>query len=223
MRNAAAELGPSKFSWWPDWSGQAVIIVACGASASGVPLHAARGRAKFVGIKEAVVHFCPWADVAYGCDGPWWLHKNGLPEFKGLKFCYDAQVCAKFPDLKQVRIDNPAGDQMLFDEPLSLGAGGNSGFQTVNLVGQFGSKMIGLVGFDASDKAGRGPHWYGRSTWPGANNPDETNFRRWRDAFSLCSSELKYRGIDVVNLATDSEIKCFPKMNLAAMMERWGL
>ena len=28
-----------------------------------------------------------------------------------------------------------------------------------------------------------GVHWYGRNNWSMANNPDETNFRRWRENF----------------------------------------
>lgn len=219
----AREVGRSKFDWWPDWEADAVVIVACGPSTPSVPITKVRGKVKVVAIKEAVVQFCPWwADVVYGCDGPWWVYKNGLPEFGGLKFCYDAHVCGRFPGLKNVVISDPAGDKMLFEEPLHIGAGGNSGFQSTNLVVQFGSKRIGLVGFDMSDRAGR-THWYGRSGWPGANNPDETNFVRWRNAFNGCSAELKEMGVDVVNLSPDSTLKCFPKLSLDEMMERWGL
>jgi len=222
MMNLATEIGPTKFDWWPDWKSEAVVIIACGPSAPSVPLDGLKGKVKFVGIKEAFVKFCPWGDAAYGCDAPWWVYKGGLPEFSGLKFCYDSKACDAFPGIKRVFIDDPASDKMLFEEPMKIGAGGNSGFQAVNLVVQFGCRRIGLVGFDMGDKAGR-THWYGRSNWPSANNPDETNFRRWRDALSLASFDLKALDVDVVNLSQASELKCFPKLSVDAMIERWGL
>lgn len=90
-----------------------------------------------------------------------------------------------------------------------VGSGGNSGFQALNLAVQFGARRILLVGFDMNDRGG--VHWYGRNSWPMANNPDHNNFRRWIAAFEGAAPLLKSMGIEVVNLSPHSAIQCFPK------------
>jgi len=89
-----------------------------------------------------------------------------------------------------------------------VGAGGNSGFQALNLAAQLGAASIILIGFDMSDRSGK--HWYGRNQWPGANNPDDSNFRKWIAAFEGAAPVLKARGIRVFNTSPSSALRCFP-------------
>lgn len=155
------------------------------------------------------MNLCPWADAVYGCDAAWWKHRKGLPEFSGLKLCWDGNgIHSVYPDVRGVKIAR--GDKVRYSERLSfepgtIGGGGNSGFQALNLAIQFGAKAIALVGFDMSQRG----HWYGRNNWAGSSNPDDENFRRWKIAFELAAKELTAHGVTVVNLSSVSALKCF--------------
>ena len=75
-------------------------VIATGQSAKTAKIEVLRGRLKIIAIKEAAVDLCPWADVAYGCDAPWWTHRKGLPDFKGLKIGWDKKI--PFEDVRRV-------------------------------------------------------------------------------------------------------------------------
>ena len=149
----------------------------------------------------------PWADVCYGCDAPWWVSRNGLQEFKGIKLAHADKAVTRYPDIKRVHIKNPKSIDILVDEPLHVGSGMNSGFQALNLAVQFGAKRILLIGYDFTDRSG--VHWYGRNTAPGMNNPSGHNFRNWCKAMNHVAPWLSEHGIDVINASNHSEIRCF--------------
>lgn len=205
---------------WPDWSGEVLAIVASGPSLKNENLDLLRGRVKVVAIKQSYDR-CSFADAVYGCDDAWWRHRRGLPEFKGMKYSWGDKACAEFPDIRKIEIKDNLCDRLLFDEVGTVGAGGNSGFQALNLVVQFGAKPLLLLGFDMNDHALQ--HWYGRNNWPKANNPDHLNFGRWRAAFTAASMQLKNIGIDVVNCSPVSSLKCFRRDTLANALSRWGV
>jgi hypothetical protein len=216
--NAAARLGPARFNWWPQWQGKRVAIVACGPSLRNVDLSILRGRLPVLAIKEAAVDKCPWADVVYGCDWPWWRYRRGLPSFKGIKLAWATQACDEFPDIKRVIIADKERDSLLFDEPLSIGAGGNSGFQVLNLAAQFGASGIVLIGFDMT-----GAHFYGRNNWSGAKNPHDGVFSRWLKAFANSATQLESIGIEVVNANAHGLLECFPRKPLDHILKDLSL
>lgn len=207
--------------WYLDWSGFAVAIIASGPSAKKSNIAALRDCMPVIAIKENV-ELAPWADVVYGCDSAWWKAKQGLPNYKGLKVSWsgsNSQPPPPFPDIKLVEIEANA-DKLIF-EPGKLGAGGNSGFQAVNLAVQFGVKHILLIGFDMHDRSGA--HWYGRNYWPQGNNPTEDNFRRWRRAFEIAAPQLRDRGIQVFNASNNSSLKCFEQRSIEDALRVWDL
>lgn len=212
--NRAAELGPGRIPWWKDWRDECCALIASGSSLPKDRLHLLRDRMHVAVIKENV-NLCPWAEVVYGCDAPWWRHKRGLPDYKGLKVAYDPQL--NFGNINLIRIPDGLCDELLYDEPAVLGSGGNSGFQLLNLITQFGCTGILLLGFDMG-----GEHWYGRNLWDFANNPDNSNFRRWAKAFNKNAAKLKSMGVDVVN-ASKGAITAFDKGTIEEAIERWGL
>ena len=221
MENPASELGPQKYRWWPDWRGQACAIVACGPSLLTIDVASLRGRLRVIAIKEAAVEVCPWADVAYGCDWPWWRHREGLREFVGLKLGFDPRIMGAFNDVHRISIENRQCDQILTQEPLKVGSGGNSGFQALNLAIQFGANRILLAGFDM--RIDQPLHWYGRNRWESANNPAPHNFKRWTRAFSESAHVLKKLGVDVVNASPMSALSCFQKASIADTLIRWAV
>ena len=83
----------------PDWSGETVVIIAGGQSASAVDLEPARSKAKIIVINESW-RLCPWADLLYACDGEWWKYHKGVPDFTGLKLSQDAEDCRLYGLLK---------------------------------------------------------------------------------------------------------------------------
>lgn len=140
-----------------------------------------------------------------------------MPDFKGLKICYIGDNNNRPPpyeDIRRIGIRKNQ-DRLLFDESAVTGSGGNSGFQALNLAAQWGARRILLFGFDMNAESGA--HWYGRNQWVGANNPDETNFRRWRKAFEAAADQLKQMGIECLNCSPVSALSCFPKISIEAL------
>jgi hypothetical protein len=218
MTNDAALLGPQQFDWWPDWRGECVAIVGSGPSIKGMDLSVLKDRIHVIAIKVAV-DLCPWAEVCYGCDAPWWIDRKGLPKFGGLKI-YHGLAANKYPAMHRCDIDI-SSDNMLVAQPMKIGNGGNSGFQALNLAVQFGAMDVILIGMDCHQRGG--VHWYGRNTWLNANNPMASNYNRWMKGFDTAGRDLKKLGVTVINASMESEIKTFSKKPLPEVMEAWGL
>jgi hypothetical protein len=140
-----------------------------------------------------------------------------LVGFTGLKLAHDTGVCSTFRDIHKVEIRDE--DRFLFDEPGTVGSGGNSGFQAVNIAAQFGATRIMLIGFDMH--SGGGLHWYGRNRWHSANNPSNANLMHWRDVFTAQAPHLKARGIEVVNASPDSALVCFERGSIEDTLAAW--
>jgi hypothetical protein len=218
--NRAYELGRERFPWWPDWRGECVAIVASGPSVKKADVAKLRDRIHVVVIKESF-ELCPWSEVVYGCDASWWIYRKGLPEFKGLKIAHGIQATGQFKNLKRALIKMDR-DSMLVDEPMTVGNGGNSGHQALNLVVQFGVTDVILVGFDMRADANH-LHWYGRNKWLNANNPMGTNFQRWKKGFDIAKKDLDRMGVTVVNVSPDSQLMSFKRATLDDTLREWGL
>jgi hypothetical protein len=148
--------------------------------------------------------------VLYACDGKWWQHHNGVPEFDGLKLSQDVDACTKYLDVHKVEAEQIPVLKLDVPGQIATGGadgGGNSGFQGLNLAVQFGVRRIGLVGFDMRDDLG--VHWHGRHP-SGLNNPTRRNFMNWRAAFERAAPLLTRLGVQVFNLSPVSTLTCFP-------------
>lgn len=200
---------------WPDWTGETVAIIASGPSLKKADVQLLRGNCKVIAIKKNV-EFAPWADVVYGCDGPWWRSVQFLPNFNGIKISYEPTVCNSETKVKKIDIVKEK-DTFLFDKIGVVGSGGNSGFQAINLAAQFGAKRILLLGFDMN--ANDGEHWYGRNNWEMANNPTPHNFQRWQRAFTASAKILRARGIEVINCSRRTSLNCFPVRSIDDAMK----
>lgn len=119
------------------------------------------------------------------------------------------------PDVRIVRV----ASYRLMMKPLGfIGHGGNSGFQALNLVLQFGVRRIALVGFDMNDKDG--VHWHEPHK---GTNPNRDVFARWRAALESEAETLAKIGVEVVNVSPGSAIIAFQKMTIAEAVERWQM
>jgi len=190
--------------------------VASGPSSVREPFHLLQARRdiKVVAINTSF-QLVPWADVLYSCDLKWWEFYKGVPEFTGLKVVHEKAAVAKFPDLKRVDVAR-FGNELLVKTPGLLGAGGNSGFQALNLVVQFGVKHIILIGYDM--RVDYGTHWHQRHPYP-LSNPDAAgNIPRWRKSVDGAARKLAELGVTVVNCSMVSELVAYPKMPLEKVL-----
>lgn len=211
------ESGQSKFSWWPDWVGSDVAIIASGPSMKDIDVSCINGRCKVIAIKKTIEK-CEWADAVYGCDAPWWRSVQGLPKFNGIKICYRDNALDGYPDIRRINM-NKDSDELLLDEPAMIGSGGNSAFQALNLAVQFGARRILLVGCDMTDRPGA--HWYGRNNWMNAGNPSAHNFTRWVKAFFKIVPKLNEIGVDVINSSPYGALKAFPCRSVPDVLRAW--
>jgi hypothetical protein len=217
--NKAAELGPQTVPWWFDWRGECVAIVGAGPSAKREDVDQLHNRIHVIAVNESY-RLAPWADAVYSCDLAWWKLHKGLDDFPGLKLTHDAIACRTYPALKRVQIESVTSDDILIDRPSYVGAGGNSGFQAMNLAIQFGATGIALIGIDCNLE--NGEHWHGRHPYH-MNNPAPSNVKRWRKAFDGVAEKLKNMGIDVVNCSAQSALTQYPKLTILQALKRWQL
>lgn len=222
MINVAARDGPATFPWWPDWRGECAAIIASGPSVKKDQVEALRDRINVMAIKVNV-DLAPFADVVYGCDDHWWMHRQGLPKYKGVKLTYGTEAANRYKDIYRIDIERKPGcDVILTEKPGRTGSGGNSGFQALNLAVQFGATGILLIGFDMRSD-GNSPHWYKRNEWPGSSNPMEDNYSRWRKAFDGSVAILNELRVDVVNCSEYSSLRCYRKATVQDALKGWGL
>ncbi len=220
MANAAQRVSPdfitSKPDWWPDWTGKVCAIIASGPSAKSAPITALRDKVKIIVINEGH-NLCPWADVLYGCDAGWWQMRAGVRTFRNLKISQDERACRMFPEIRKVDVD-PKSNELKIGTIGQLGAGGNSGFQALNLAVQFGVYKIILIGYDM--RVDLGEHWHPRHYPPLSNPHPQDNIPRWRTAIDGAADTLKILGIDVLNCSAVSLLKAYPKMTIQEAL-RW--
>ena len=205
----------SELNRLPDWSGECVAVIAAGESAKTPDLIKLKGRVRVVAVNQSF-QLCPWADMLYACDYNFWAcHHHGTTHIP-FRVVHDLGAKAIFKDL--IRVDvHPEGNNLYMERFGYLSAGGNSGWQAMNLVAQMGARGIMMVGIDCT-----GSHWHGRHL-PPMTNPDESNFLRWLDVFNKGKLAFDQLDIDVVNCSPISRVKVYPKMTIPEALERWGL
>jgi len=201
--------------WFPDWSGETVVIVASGPSAKDVPLDLARGRAKIIAINESW-RLAPWADALYAADSQWWEKSRGVPEFRGLRVTQGDATPRKYPRIRSISLVRTG--KIVRSPKGFLGAGSdsdghhaNSGFQALNLAVQFGTKRIVLVGYDM--RIDLGFHWHGRHP-DGMNNPRAAGIAVWRKVLDRNATRLSLMGVEVLNASPVSALTAYRKVTL---------
>jgi len=201
--------------WFPDWAGGTCAIVASGPSAVREPFHLLQERRdiKVVAINTSF-QLVPWADMLYACDGKWWDHYKGVPEFAGIKVTYDRDAARKH-NLHRIDVAR-FGNDLLISNPGLVGAGGNSGFQALNLMVQIGLRQIILIGFDM--RVDGGGHWHPRHPHPLSNPDAACNIPRWRKSLDGAARKLHELGVKVVNCSMVSDLKAYQKMPLEKVL-----
>lgn len=209
--------------WFPDWTGHYVAVIGGGNSVKRSEVDSLRDRLRVVVINESW-QLAPWADALYSCDEKWW--KLRYPKtFTGLKITCDEVAPKIFPELKKIKLRASSPGKyvqyLLMDEWGEVGSGQSGGFQVINWLAQLQVKGIALLGFDAciiNNKV----HWHGSHPVE-LNNPDQSTFVGWKRWLEHAAPKLQDHGIEVINCSMFSAIGCFPRIELAATLQRWKL
>ncbi len=200
---------------YPDWTGETVAVVASG--------HTAKATVKDVSGYPTVVinrsfELVPDADVLYAADAGFWnIYGRQIREFKGLKISPAHQARQIHPSLIDCEVAKTQGipiHHMQDGPPGYVGHGGNSGFQAVNLVAQWGAKQILLVGFDYC-----GSHWH-EDYDKRLRNPSVDSLRTWCKRLDNNYDWFEKRGIDVVNLSPRSALRNYRRENSTVFNKR---
>lgn len=200
--------------WFPDWTGETVVIVASGPSAGKVDLSLTRGRARVIAINRSY-ELVPWADMVYGCDLQWWVSVDGLPEWPTLRVSQDRKAIERYPQIERV-IAMKGCEHVQLEQRGYILWGGNSGSQAINIAAQTGAKRIILCGFDMTVE--NGYHWHGKHEGM-LSNPREHNVQMWKRRTDSMGEYLITKGFQCFNASPGSALKRWPVMDLGAALD----
>lgn len=189
--------------FFPDWENKTVVVIAAGSSAADV-IDDIRHLPCIVVNRSFELK--PDADILYAADSGFWTVYKHARTFKGLKVCPMPQAKQIVPDILTVEIKRAKDGQSVHEMQKgpfgTIGHGGNSGFQAVNLAVQCGVSRILLAGFDYC-----GGHWHEDHSIR-LRNPTENNLKLWAQRLDSQSEILKQRfNVDVVNLSERTALK----------------
>ena len=215
---------PAEIDLWsvpPIWSGETIVILACGPSLTQEQVDQCRENARIIAINDSYrLHRA--ADILYACDARWWeWYYNAIavwPEFLGVKIglAWDAQNNTMYPGWNSIDATAAGifrlaatGETGLESDPQGLRTGKNSGYQAINLAVHLGAERIVLLGYDMQAKDGK-HHWFG-------NHPDNVPpppYELFMEPFESLVEPLKELKIEIYNATPDSALECFPKVKL---------
>lgn len=149
----------------------------------------------------------PWAEVLYAADSGFWRAYSNARKFDGWRFCADEYVRLLDSGIYPVTIarkpDKTRLSEMIRQPVGTVGYGGNSGFQAVNLAAQFGASKI-LLCLDYS-----GSHWHPDHS-RALRNPTAAELKVWATHLDRQAKTFKSWGIEVFNVARHSILKAYP-------------
>jgi hypothetical protein len=193
--------------WFPDWSEEVVAIVASGSSVTSEAVEKLKGKCR-VAVVNNSYQLAPWADLLYAADADWWREKKGAKEFGGLKVtCKPDTAIANGIFFVNLFGDfDTDQDKILMEPKGTIGRGGNSGFQLINIVTQAGCKKQIWMGFDFL-----GDHWHSRHPAP-MKNPSQRTLDKWRRRLDQQAPTLADIGVAVVVTSKASALTAFKKV-----------
>jgi hypothetical protein len=187
----------------PTWYGEKCFIIATGPSLSKEDCDKIlkfKNKFKVIAINDAYTLF-PEADLLYACDEKWWLHHEGVKNFKGKK-CSMQPV---YPHEEIVFVEN-LGVNGISTKPGHIYNGRNSSYQAMNIALQLGCKEVYFLGLDMGFRDESKTHFFG-------NHPKK--IQRYSDYsvfiknFEIAAPLVAELGMKVFNCTKNSALKCF--------------
>jgi len=196
-----------KYSQVPKiFSGETIYIIGGGPSLKGFDFRKLRG-CRTIAINKALIYHAG-ADVVYWTDGRFYTwFKNEVDNYQGLKFALKAGS-QYTSDIQVLRKGKPYG---LEEDPETLAHGFNSGYAAINLAYHLGAAKIILLGFDMSND-GTQTHFH--DGYPTRGAGDHIYIDKFLPGFKQLDSELKAKGVTVLNASPYSRLNIFPKITI---------
>lgn len=208
---------------WPIpfvWPGKTAVVIGTGPSLSLTQLHVV-ARAKLDGkcrvfVVNDAVFVAWWADWLHACDKKWWMwHNNTAIKFPGIRTTCDDSVpesWARYLIAQPPKEDGSCGG--FAEAPDTVAAGGNGGYQIIQIAAKTGVNRILLLGLDMKAPADGPAHYHG-------DHPDRIR-SNYADTmlpyFPSLAEALKERDIETINCAPGSAIDCFPRAKIEDLL-----
>ena len=209
LRNSALEVKDLvvKYATIPKlFQDETIYIIGGGPSLKNFNFQQLQGR-RTIAINKAVIYHDS-ADVLYWTDGRFYTwFKNEVDSYKGLKF--SLKPGSQYThDIQILRKGKPYG---LEEDPQTLAHGFNSGYAAINLAYHLGAKRIILLGFDMTND-GDETHFHDGYPTRAAGNKIYTD--KFLPGFKQLNSEIKSKGIHILNASPYSKLNIFPKITI---------
>lgn len=195
------------------WPGETVVCIASGPSLTDADVNLCRGRARVIVVNDNYLK-APWADLLYACDFRWWDAHKGVPGFAGEKWSIDRRAKEEY-GIRRIEGKNEPFFSM---DPTRIHNGRSSGFQAINLALLMGAAHVLLIGYDMQRTDGHA-HWFGNHPAGLATTRDYSNFI---EAFNKTKKQVEKMGSPIVNCTRKTVLKCYPQMDLAEALEKYG-
>ncbi len=191
------------------WTGETVVIAACGPSLTQEQIDYVRGKARVIAVNDAY-RFAPWADVLYSADYKWWKHH--FAKLDGVSSIFVTAQHDPQPVSPRVNlIGYDCDGQKSSFENRGFVRGSNSGAEAMHLGYLMGPpERILLLGCDCTSQGSK-THFFGKHP-PGLEVGSDYN--AFRHSFEVIGREIMKRGVPVINCSPVSTLTCFQKANL---------
>ena len=188
------------------WDGRTAVILATGPSLTVDDVEYVKGKAQVIAVNDAY-RLCPWADVLYASDVPWWAtHHEAVRSFQGMKFTVAQNRTPKpIKGLPDVQVLSNTGSVGLELDPSGVRTGLNSGYAAINLAVHFGVSMILLLGYNMAPVHKR-RHFFGNHK----GLPNSSDYTRFVAKYRTLVEPLRARGVDVINCTSPTRLDCWP-------------
>lgn len=195
------------------YPGGTLVCIGSGPSLTRDDVDYARDRATALVAVNDAYRLAPTAAALMASDAAWWVAREGVPNFVGLRFCLE-RVPARIPGVSILR---NTGIEGLETDPTGLRTGRNSGAAAINLAIHLGASRILLLGYDMQAPHGeRRSHFFGAHSFPLRGNSDYTMFRRF---FEYMVEPLKALNVDVINCSRETALSTFSRMPLRDVLK----
>lgn len=190
------------------YPGGTVVCIGSGPSLTAEDVDYARDHATALVAVNDAHRLAPTAAALMASDAAWWVAREGVPKFVGLRYCLE-RVPQRISGVSTLR---NTGIEGLETDPTGLRTGRNSGYAAINLAVHLGASRIVLLGYDMQAPHGeRRSHFFGAHSFPLRGNSDYTMFRRF---FDFMVEPLKALNVDVINCTRETALTAFPRRPL---------
>lgn len=186
------------------YPGSTIVCLASGPSLTPDDVDRCRGY-HAIAINDSY-RLAPWAVALMASDASWWEHHQGVPEFRGRKYCLKEAPSGEWGVETLVM----TGRDGIETAPTGLRSGSNSGAAAINLAVHFGATRVLLLGYDMQPARGR-THWFGDHPVPLRRN---SPYGAFMEKFALMVEPLAELGVTVVNCSRETALECFPRQPL---------